>query len=330
LLASTLALSAVLLVGHGARAHVSLIDPPPRLEGEAGVHQLKSRPCGQNSNARTTTVTEYAGGETITITFSEYIDHNSYYRIALDVDGDDSFPYRPEQNTSQQGDDPLTSDAPLSDINEVLDVYILGYFLDDEAGFGQRHEYSTTVTLPNIDCTNCTLQLIQFMYNDDQPYYYQCADITITASDSGNTTDAGAVSTGAGGMMGTMGTGGASSNATTDQTAVTGFGGSASSTTSSFDPATTTSTTSAVATATTGGNTVAGPVTSGTTGAMATAIGAGGTATATTAAPPAPAGDTGSSCRMAVSSSGRGTALGVCLGLGLGLMASRRRARRSR
>ena len=325
LVASALALSTVLLQAATAEAHVSLVDPPPRLDGEAGGNQLKSRPCGQNANARTTTVTEYTGGETITITFNEYIDHPSYYRIALDIDGDDDFPYRPEMNTSQDGDDPTSSDAPVSDISQMLDVYILGYFLNDEGGFGQEHMYSAMVTLPNIDCANCTLQLIQFMYNDDQPYYYQCADITITASDSSSTTGADMGSTGAGGMTAATGAGGASSASTTGQAAATGFGGGATSATNSASGLTNTSATSAAVTAvTTGGNTVAGSVTSGTTGGTVAGVGAGGAASATTAAP-MPADESGCSCRTAAGG-GRGTGW-FAAGLAFGLFASRRRRR---
>src|SRR5688572_31765666 len=98
-----------------ASAHHRLTEPPPRLDGREGNLQIKSGPCGQMQNARTTTVTDYTGGETITVNFGEFINHDSYYRIALDVEGDDSFPQRPEEEVQQEGDDP-ESIHPLSDI----------------------------------------------------------------------------------------------------------------------------------------------------------------------------------------------------------------------
>ena len=55
---------------------------------------------------------------------------------------------------------------------------------------------SVMVTLPDIECSNCTLQAIQVMY-DKPPYvipgtdiYYQCADLVLARSQPG--IDAGA------------------------------------------------------------------------------------------------------------------------------------------
>jgi hypothetical protein len=50
--------------------------------------------------------------------------------------------------------------------------------------------YSQTITLPNMECSNCTLQVIQLM-TDKPPYttdaasddiYFQCADFVLTNS----------------------------------------------------------------------------------------------------------------------------------------------------
>src|SRR5690606_27290583 len=65
------------------------------------------------------------------------------------------------------------------------------------------------ITLPNMECTNCTLQLLSVMTNganynitDGGSLYYQCADITLAANapDAGPqvTVDAG-MDTGSGG-----------------------------------------------------------------------------------------------------------------------------------
>jgi hypothetical protein len=66
--------------------------------------------------------------------------------------------------------------------------------------------YSATVTLPTTSCTNCTLQLVQFMsYHPVDPsfFYHHCAAVTIVGTDSGasgggNTGTAGSTGTGVG------------------------------------------------------------------------------------------------------------------------------------
>ncbi|HEU5075414.1 MAG TPA: SCE4755 family polysaccharide monooxygenase-like protein [Polyangiaceae bacterium] len=310
-----------LLAAPVASAHVRLTDPPPRLDGRDGGNELKIGPCGQAQNARTTTVTEFTGGETITVAFGEYIDHPSYYRIALDVDGDDSFPNRPEEAVQQEGDDP-ESVHPVSDIADTsLDVYILQYYLDDgSGGFMQETSYTTEVTLPNIDCQNCTLQLLQFMYNDDEPHYYQCADITITASAGDSTTGAGGTTA----TTGTMGAGGGMAFPTTTGTlgSTTGAG----TTTGSVTTGSTSSTASASATAssTASASTTSGSTTSASTTNTAS-MGAATTAsptTGTTGFPSqGPTGDdeaeAGGCSFRAVPNASRGSWLGALLGLGL-------------
>lgn len=328
--------TAALLAASWASAHVRLIDPLPRLDGEQGGNQLKIGPCGQNNNARTQTVTNFTGGETIGVTFGEYINHQSYYRIALDVDGDDSFPMRPEESVSPEGDDPATI-HPLSDINDTsLDVYILQYYTQDEGSFMQEVEYSTEVTLPNIDCQNCTLQLIQFMYNDPEPYYFQCADITITATDDTTTTTS--TTTGAGGTTTTDGSITTGGMPTSGTTGTGGTGGSGivppittgvNSTTGATTGATGTSAgtvTTTGATGTTGGVTTTAPGVTGTT-ASVTATSSVTSTTGTTGAPSTQEDEGGCSCRTA-SASSRGNWLGALLALGL--LGYRRRPRAHR
>jgi hypothetical protein len=69
-----------------------------------------------------------------------------------------------------------------------------------DKGAGERN-YVETVTLPNLTCDNCTLQVIQVMY-DKEPYetpgndiYYQCADLVLREGaappDAGTDADAG-------------------------------------------------------------------------------------------------------------------------------------------
>lgn len=154
-----------------AWAHIDLVFPPPRLAGTEGRNALKIGPCGQamGQNARTQTVTEFTPGETITVQVSEYIPHPGYYRVAFDVDGDDDFPIRADMDSLDSANDDSETVHPVGDV-------ILLYDFDKNDNI--------EVTLPNVECDNCTLQVVQFMYDKignslDDEYYFQCADIRL-------------------------------------------------------------------------------------------------------------------------------------------------------
>jgi len=158
-----------------ARAHLGLDVPTSRY----GPDTLKTGPCGLAGGERTTNVTYYEPGETIEVRWDEYVDHPGHYRIAFDDDGVDDFV------------DPATMMELYSSDTVLLDGIT-------DKGQGER-DYVATVTLPDLRCDNCTLQVIQVMY-DKPPYttpgndiYYQCADLVLreagTFPDAG--TDAG-------------------------------------------------------------------------------------------------------------------------------------------
>ncbi len=141
-----------------ARAHLGLNTPVSRY----GPDVLKTGPCGTTGGERTANVTYYEPGATIEVRWDEYVDHPGHYRIAFDEDGVDEFV------------DPAAMTEFYSN-DSVL--------LDDIADDGR--DYMVTVTLPDVECDNCTLQVIQVMY-DKPPYttpgndiYYQCADLVL-------------------------------------------------------------------------------------------------------------------------------------------------------
>ncbi|MEZ4235563.1 MAG: SCE4755 family polysaccharide monooxygenase-like protein [Myxococcota bacterium] len=193
-----------LLLAVPALAHVGLADPPPRYPTD-GYGSNKACPCGVGPNDqycsdaanrsdpnRSTTVTTYQAGETITVSAHEVIGHSGRWRIAFDPDG-----------------------ADLDDFNDniLLDI-------EDPPGnagnTGSGDLWEFTVTLPDVPCTNCTLQLLQVMNGNTvdpvpdptgQSTYYQCADIALvgdtTATDTGAT---GTTGTTTGSSPGTTGT----------------------------------------------------------------------------------------------------------------------------
>ena len=56
-----------LLTSASASAHVDMLKPEPRLPGSEGGNAIKKKPCGQDTNARTTKVTTFKPGEKIEI-----------------------------------------------------------------------------------------------------------------------------------------------------------------------------------------------------------------------------------------------------------------------
>lgn len=186
--------AALVLVSTGAAAHVRFVTPPPRHPTpDREDNTIKTAPCGVENDERTndeTRITEYEPGETITIEFAETIDHPGFFRVSFDDDGQDAF------------------DAPLSR-SDVLPNPMLPVLLDDieDHGIGG---YSVRVTLPDIECDNCTLQLIQVMSSAQtwtaDEIYYTCADIVLRSSGAGG-------SSGTGGMGGVAGSASAGAGA---------------------------------------------------------------------------------------------------------------------
>jgi len=190
--ARLVAATAFLLHAPRAFAHIDLLEPEARAHGTAARgdtdvddnSNLKNGPCGQVVTGRTDRVATYAAGETITVRVREENAHVSYIRVSIDLDGED-FPLRaqappgPEtQEVAAAEEAALGSDGLLAVVREGNDV----------PGF--VHEID--VTLPEQTCTSCTLQVLQFMYDDPAaPFYFQCADLVITAA--GEQRDAGAL-----------------------------------------------------------------------------------------------------------------------------------------
>ncbi|MCC7539192.1 MAG: lytic polysaccharide monooxygenase [Deltaproteobacteria bacterium] len=157
----------------GARAHLGLLDPPSRY----GPDVLKTAPCGVRGGARSTHVVTLPAGSTLEIRWDEYINHPGHYRVAFDPDGDDDFRDPVCIAHCDSGTDPEPPEFEIGTDPTVL----LDMIPDMRGG-----EYVVSVTLPDIACDNCTLQVIQVMY-DKRPYtiggndnYYQCIDLVLT------------------------------------------------------------------------------------------------------------------------------------------------------
>ncbi len=226
------------LVGQTATAHAHLRLSAPKTRygipaNPASGIDMKYAPCGkQNGTTRVAAnVTQFRPGETIMVTWDETVSHPGHYRIAFDADGQDDFK------------DPTS----FTDIKQP--PYMLPILADGITDKSGTMGYSHPVTLPNIECNNCTLQVIQVM-TDKPPFasgtndiYYQCADLILAgpplgaeprnvdgsvggadASADAGSQDGGTDQGGAGDAAGAGGSGGASGvDAAT--TADTGGGG---------------------------------------------------------------------------------------------------------
>lgn len=110
---------------------------------------IKIGPCG--GIARTATPAVFAPGATITVNWEETIDHPGRYEFYFSAANDAGFT--------------LLKTVP------------------DTATGALPHQFTTTLTLPNVSCTDCTLQMIQVMTENpaNPSYYYSCADIQTMA-----------------------------------------------------------------------------------------------------------------------------------------------------
>lgn len=159
---------------------------------------IKTAPCGQAGSTRGTEVFTYRPGDTINVSVTETIPHPGYFRISFDDDGDDDFVI-PEGTEGEFGD-AACENHPLCGpgngdycSNETV---LLDHLNPHPAG-GQK-TYTWSVTLPDVECDNCTLQIIQMM-NDFGPHapqdypdadiYYHCIELVLSedAPPSGDT-----------------------------------------------------------------------------------------------------------------------------------------------
>jgi hypothetical protein len=125
------------------------------------------------------------------VTWKETVNHSGKFRVAL-------------------------STKPINLVTRAdLDAAVL--FDGDDMNTVSGGLVSTTITIPNTPCTNCVLQLRQFMAGATKPYYYNCAAIDITTPGGSSSSSSGSASSssssgGVGGMGGASGTGGNGGN----------------------------------------------------------------------------------------------------------------------
>ncbi len=148
-----------------ASAHIDMVSPKARELDQ------KQGPCGVSGSVRGKNITTVKAGSTLRVTWRETVNHPSHFRISFDADGDNDFI------------DPKSYEDRFTNASVLIDG------ISDAAG----GLFAADVVLPDIACDNCTLQLVQVMY-DKQPYavgtndlYYRCADLKLVKDTTGGT-----------------------------------------------------------------------------------------------------------------------------------------------
>ena len=183
--ASTLALGLAALPA-ASQAHFRLLAPASWLvENQLGDPQ-KAAPCG-GTNADfgkpTYAVTDAKGGTALHVKVQETVYHPGFYRVALAVNSPTELPVDPKAQTMTNEKGVVVS-VSGEVMNPVAPPVLADGLFPHNAKTDQPFE--TDVTLPNINCKSCTLQVIQFMEqhgvnNPGQFSYHHCAVLRITA-----------------------------------------------------------------------------------------------------------------------------------------------------
>jgi MYXO-CTERM domain-containing protein len=241
-LISLMAGAFVVTAPQAAHAHFILQQPPAsQTTTDTAGDPQKLGPCGGETPTQPTNiVTTYQEGETITITVDQTVAHSGHWRVSLGMTGPSSLP--PEPVVTATTATPCGSAA----IENPPVFPVIGDDLLDSTT-GATGVANMQVTLPpGVTCTNCTLQVIEFMSNHglNNPggcFYHHCAQINIVAGDAGATSTSSTSSMSTASGSSTQSTGGATttssgggpttSGGATSGTSHPGSGGSGSGTT---------------------------------------------------------------------------------------------------
>lgn len=222
-----------------AHAHFDLVEPAPADNSTGG--GKGAPPCGPTTASNVINTDQdgkpLQGGHPLRIKISETVLHPGHYRLALGVNSRSEIP----------ADPPVVVDASKISVSSAVQPAVFPILADGlfEHTTGKVPiTFMTTITLPNIKCTKCTLQVIEFMAqhsaNDGGGYFYHhCADLkfdpdpalpdggtTDASTDTGGGTPDGGGTAGKSGAGGTTAGSGGAGGAATASGGATGSGGS--------------------------------------------------------------------------------------------------------
>jgi len=169
-------------------AHFRLLEPASWIQENQLGDPQKLGPCGGTSadpGKPTGTVTSVQGGEKLHIRIQETVFHPGFYRVALAVNSRDELPKDPEAKTESTANGPRSVSAAIQ-YPPAPPVLADGLF-QHIAKFDKEQE--TDVEIPNINCSSCIFQVVEFMANhgvnkDGDFTYHHCAVLQIHANPS--------------------------------------------------------------------------------------------------------------------------------------------------
>jgi hypothetical protein len=176
-----------------AHAHFVLIQPAATLMQNRLGDPQKIAPCGgvsanpargslANPGVPSGAVTAVTGGTDLPLLVHESIFHPGHYRVAL-ARTVGQLPPDPVVTTSQTERGTRSQSAVIQS-PPVPPVLLDGIFAHTER---PTQNFETVIPIPNINCPNCVLQVIEFMADhpgiavDGGHSYHHCATLNITA-----------------------------------------------------------------------------------------------------------------------------------------------------
>ena len=180
----------------GADAHFVLISPaaslvqnrlgdPQKIGPCGGVSANPTRGTAADPGVPTGAVTELKGGTTLHLMVQETIYHPGHYRVALARTAAD-LPKDPVVTTAQTERGVRSTGAEIQN-PAVPPVLADGIFVHNAR---PTQNFEADLEVPNFDCRNCVIQVIQFMADhpgiavDGGHSYHHCAVVNITADRS--------------------------------------------------------------------------------------------------------------------------------------------------
>jgi hypothetical protein len=176
----------------GVDAHFVLVSPAASMQQNQLGDPQKMGPCGgvsanaargtpANPGVPSGAVTELKGGSTFKLAVNETVFHPGHYRVALARTAA-QLPPDPAVTTRDTERGPWSVSAVIQK-PAVAPVIADGLFAHTERPSAM---WETDVAVPNVNCKDCVLQIIQFMAehgkNADGDYsYHHCATVNITA-----------------------------------------------------------------------------------------------------------------------------------------------------
>jgi hypothetical protein len=176
-----------------AHAHFVLVAPAASLVQNRLGDPQKIAPCGgvsanpgrgtpANPGVPSGAVTNVKGGTNLPLMVQETIYHPGHYRVAL-ARTMDKLPPDPVVTTAQT-EKGVRSQSAVIQNPPVAPVLLDGIFAHTER---PAQNFEAEIPIPNIDCPNCVLQVIEFMADhpgiavDGGHSYHHCAVLNITA-----------------------------------------------------------------------------------------------------------------------------------------------------